>query len=184
MKLLELRNMMKKKKPVFLRQEVFRRKKLEAKWRMPKGHHSKMKQKLSGRRKMPSIGYSSPGEVRGLTREGYRRVLVHNLAELKKVKENAVELSRTLGSRKKLELLKKIKELKLKVINVKNIDAEIKAIEEKVSARKAKAKEKEKAKASVKAKVKKVEKKEEKISKEEKEKKEKEEKKKTLEQIK
>lgn len=184
MKILELRNAMKKKKPVFLRQEVFRRKRLEAKWRMPKGHHSKMKQKLAGRRKMPSIGYSSPREVRGLTREGYRRVLVHNLAELNKVKENAVELSSSLGSRKKLELLKKIKELKLKVINVKNIDAEIKVIEEKVSARKARAKEREKAKVSVKTKVKKPEKKEEKISKEEKEKKEKEEKRKTLEMMK
>lgn len=179
--LLKLRRERKKRKPKFVRQEIHKRKKLKSKWRAPKGMHSKMRRKFKGKLKLPSVGFSSPRKVKGLTREGYKKVLVHNLAELNRIKEGEIaELSRTMGLRKKLELLKKIKESALKVTNVKKIPETIKKIEEKLAEKKKKAKERKEKKVKAKPKEKKKKPKKE-ISTEEKEKKEKEEKRKALE---
>lgn len=175
--LLELRNKMKKRKPNFYRQEFDRRKRLKLKWRAPKGRHSSLRNKNRGRRKHPSMGFSSPRAVRGLTREGYKIVLIHNLAELNKIKKGEIaEFSSTLGLKKKLELLKKIKEKAMKITNIKNIPEFIKSAEEKIALKKKEAKEK------TKTETKEIKKKEEKkITQEEKEKQEKEEKRRVLE---
>ena len=185
-RLMEVRRRIKKKKPTFLRQESHKIIKLNnrPKWRSPKGMHSKIRRKLQSRRVQPSLGYSSPKQVRGLTREGFRPVLIHTLNQLKDNK--VILLSKTLGLRKKLQILKKAEELKIKVLNVKNISDFIRSAEEKIKLKKESSKKleekkkKAKAEAEEKAEKKKEEKKEE--TPEEKEKREKEEKRKVLEQ--
>jgi len=129
--LLELRNEAKARKPDFLRQDAHRVRKLKKRWIRPKGRHSKMRFGLRGYRKSPSIGYSSPMEVKYLNMYGEKEILVNNLADLNKItKENEVVLiSSNLGLRKRLEILKKAKELNLKVSNLKNIDSFINNIE-------------------------------------------------------
>lgn len=130
--LLAIRNKMKSKKPDFIRQQGRSLSKLKQKWRAPKGMHSKLRMGLRGKIKKPSIGYSSPKEVKGLNRSGYKPVIVATLEGINKIKNGeGIVISRTVGKRKKIELLKKIKELNLIVLNVKNIDSEIKKIEEK-----------------------------------------------------
>lgn len=170
---------MKKKKPKFVRQEAYKRKRLSRTgWKKPKGMHSKMRRKKKGKRKSPSVGYSSPKAVRGLTREGFKPVLVKTLKDLDKIKENEIIiLSRTLGLRKRLQLLEKIKQLKLKIQNIKNIDKFIKQAKENQEKKKKEKKEKKKSKQK---KPKETKKKQE--TEEEKEKREKEEKRKILEQ--
>lgn len=185
-RLMEVRRRIKKKKPTFLRQESHKVKKLNnrPKWRSPKGMHSKIRRKLQGRRIQPSLGYSSPRQVRGLTREGFKPVLIHTLNQLKDNK--VILLSKTLGLRKKLQLLKKAEELKIKVLNVKDIPNFIKSAEEKIKLKKESSKklEEKKKKAKIQAEEKAEKKKEEKKEEtpEEKEKREKEEKRKVLEQ--
>lgn len=83
-KALECRKEIKKRKPVFLKQDAQKKAKLEKNWRQPTGRHSKMRLKKKGRRKQPSMGYSSPKIVRGLNPQGIREVHVHNLGDLKK----------------------------------------------------------------------------------------------------
>lgn len=136
-KLLEFRNARKKKKPNFLRQDAHKVKRLKKHWRSSKGLDSKMRRGLGSYRKEPSPGYGSPKLVRGLTRAGLREVLVFNVHDLSKItKDDIVVISGNIGTRKKIEILKKIKELKLKVKNFKDVDGFLKKIEEKEAQKK------------------------------------------------
>lgn len=145
--LLELRRKLKKKKPTFLRQDAHKVKKLKKKWRQPKGRHSKMRFKLRSYRKQPSIGYSSPRKVRGLDSKGRMEVKVETLNDLEKVKgDQVIVIGSTVGTKKKVEILKKIKEKNVHVKNVKNIDEFVKQAEERLKKKKEETKEKEKEK--------------------------------------
>jgi large subunit ribosomal protein L32e len=140
--LLELRNEMKSKKPNFLRQDAHKIKGLKKKWIKPKGVHSKMRLKLRSYRKQAGIGYSSPKEVKYLNREGFKEVLVNNLNDLTKIKDNEVILlSSKLGLKKKIEIIKKIQELKLKISNLKDADTFVKNIENLIKEKKKKREE-------------------------------------------
>jgi len=184
-KALELRNAMKKKKPVFLKQDAHKKSKLKKNWRQPRGRHSKIRLKLKSYKKQPSMGYSSPRIVRGLNPKGFKEVHVYNLADLSKIqKDEVILIGRTIGLKKKLEILKKIKESKdMTVSNVKDIDKFIKEAEERLSSKKKesdkkeeeKKKSKEEALKKAEEKKKEEEKKTEEEKKEEGEKKEKEE---------
>lgn len=185
--LLELRKKLKKKKPDFIRQQGRFLKKIEKKWRKPKGIHSKMRRRLKGHGKMPSIGYGAAKKIRYLHPSGFKQILVRNLDDLKKIdaKSEAALIAKTVGLRKKIKLLKKIKELKIKVLNVKDIDTFLKTAEEKFKTKKEEAKEKiekkKKAKEEALKKAEEKKKKEKKETAEEKEKREEEEKRKILE---
>jgi large subunit ribosomal protein L32e len=145
--LLEVRRKLKKKKPEFLRQDAHKVKKLEKKWRQPKGRHSKMRYKLRSYRKQPSIGYSSPKAVRGLDSKGRIEFRVENINDLEKIKNNEViVIGSTVGAKKKVAILKKIQEKKLIVKNVKNIEEFIKQIEERLKKKKEETTKKEKEK--------------------------------------
>ncbi len=179
--MLTIRNQLKGKKPTFIRQDAHKIASLALKWRAPKGQHSKMRKKLKGYRRQPSIGWSSPHEVRGLTPDGHQVILVCNERELLSAKV-PVTIAGTVGMHKRLLLLRKAKELKLRVLNVKDIDAYISHAEETLKARKeAKKKAAERQKATEPAKKKSAEAPTSETP-EEKERREKEEKRKVLEQ--
>ena len=187
-KLLELRNEMKKKKPTFLRQEAHKRKKLGKKWLRPKGRDSKMRRKMRGYRRTPSVGYASPRKVKGLTRDGFIERVVETMKDLKNIsKEEIIILSRRLGLKKKILLLKEIEKQGLKVGNVEDIPKFLKDVDEKFKTKKKESKEKEEHKKKSKEdslkKAEEKKKEEEKKTEEEKEKEEKEEEKKIKKQM-
>ena len=135
--LLELRNKIKDKKPDFIRQDNPKRMKLNDKWRKPKGIHSKIRHHFKGRRKMPSPGYKSPKKVKGLHASGLGIVAVYSLNNLQKIKNESegIVVSKNIGMKKKLEILKKAKELGIAVLNL-NVDEQIKRIEDSVNSKK------------------------------------------------
>ena len=160
----------KKKKPEFKRQD-FQLKKLKDKWRRPKGLHSKLRLKKAGHQKKPNIGYKNPEQLRGLFLSKFTFTKINNLKDLKKAKENII-ISGKIGINKKIKIIEKALENKLKILNLKNPEEFIKKVKEM----------KEKKKKVEKKETKKIEKKEEKIeTPEEKIKREKEIKKKVLE---
>lgn len=175
--LLQIRKKLKKKKPNFLRQDAHKIKRLAKKWRKSKGLDSKIRRRLRGYRKSPSIGYSSPKKVRGLTKDGKKVIIVHNLKDLQK--DTDIIISKKVGIKKKIEIIKKAQELGINIINIKNTNTFLKKIEESIKKRKEKSKERIKIKEKRKKEPIEKEKKEE--TKEEKEKYEKEEKRKVLE---
>ena len=133
--LLEYRNMKKAKQPVFLRQDAHKLKTMDEKWRQPKGMHSKIRKKLRGYRKQPSVGYSSPRLVKGLDKLGNKIIIINNLSSLKDV-STPVILSSALGLKKKIQILKLCLEKKIQVLNVKDVHSFIKNVEENIQKRK------------------------------------------------
>jgi len=122
--LLTNRNKMKAKKPRFQRQDANIFKQFRGKWRKPKGIHSKLRRGFKGHGGFPSIGYSSPAAAKGLTRKGFVPFIVFNLNDLEKIdnKLHVVVLAHSVGTKKRIELLKKIKEKKLHIFGVKDVD--------------------------------------------------------------
>lgn len=86
-------------------------------WRAPKGIHSKMRLERTGYPKVVKIGYKQSREVANKI-DGLVPILIHNLAELSQAKKtNAIIIAR-IGARKKLEIIKKAEEMKLKILNI------------------------------------------------------------------
>jgi large subunit ribosomal protein L32e len=121
--MLKLRKRIKKKKPEFKRQEWFRKKSLGKKWRKPRGIHSKLRRQEKAKGSLPKPGYGSPSVVRGLDRKGYREVVVRNVKDLKNInpKEDVAVISKTVGRKKKFEILEEANKRNIKVSNYKFI---------------------------------------------------------------
>jgi large subunit ribosomal protein L32e len=68
---------------------------------------------------MPSIGYGAPRELRGLHPSGLKEVVVYTPRELERVdpKKEAVKIASTVGKKKRIEILRRAEELKIKVLN-------------------------------------------------------------------
>lgn len=129
--LLEIRKEIKERKPVFIRQDNPKRRKLNYKWRRPKGIHSKIRHHFKGRRKMPSPGYKSPFEVKGMHSSGLEIIMVSSSDGVTKIKKDTqgIIIPKAVGKKKKLEILKKAKELGVQVLNF-NLDEGIRKIED------------------------------------------------------
>ena len=135
--LMELRNRIKERKPIFIRQDNPKRRKLNFKWRKPKGIHSKIRHKFKGRRKMPSPGYKSPNKVKGMHSSGIKIINVYSPRDLQNInRENeGIVAAKNVGMKKKLEIFMKAKELNINVLNV-NIDEHIKKIQDFINSKK------------------------------------------------
>jgi len=92
-----------------------KRKKL-LKWRRPKGRDNKMRLKEKGRPRTVEIGYKQALETRGKI-DGKDIFMVQNIEDLKQVKKGSVINLGRMGSKKKLEMMKVVKEKELKVLN-------------------------------------------------------------------
>ncbi len=147
-RLLELRNAKKAKKPEFKKQDSHKHDRLSDSWRQPKGGDSKLRKKRRGKRKMPSMGYSSPRKVSGLNKLGFEEVLTKNIKLLSSIdpKKQVVLVGR-VGKKKKIEIIKKCEEMKLTVANVKDVKAFIANVDKKMADKKNKLKEIEEKKA-------------------------------------
>lgn len=156
--MIKLRKEMKSKKPAFDREDSYKRKEVSTSWRKPRGSQSKMRRKEKGYNKSPNMGYRSPNSVRGLSPEGLLPVLVNTISMLESIdkEKEGVVIAATVGTRKKVEIVKKAKELGLNILNIKNVDDYLSQIDKKLEEKKAKkaetakvkeekAKEKEKA---------------------------------------
>ena len=92
------------------------RKKLQ-KWRKPTGKHNKTRLKRFSYPIQPGIGFGTPRKTAGRI-QNLIPVLVESISDLQKLtKENIAIVSRTLGAKKKIELMKKASELNIKIAN-------------------------------------------------------------------
>ncbi len=119
LRLLELRNVMNRRRPKFIRQESWRYKRVKPNWRRPRGIDSKMRLKKKGKPPLVSIGYRGPRAVRGLHPTGFEEVLVHNPKELETIdpSRQAVRIASAVGRRKRIEIIEKADELGIVVLN-------------------------------------------------------------------
>tara|TARA_Y100000310_G_scaffold342215_1_gene444348 strand:- start:2072 stop:2689 length:618 start_codon:yes stop_codon:yes gene_type:complete len=136
-KLLKLRNEKKAKKPTFVQQCSHKISKIASKWRRPRGIQSKMRLKHKGKKKSPSLGYSSPRKVRGLNRIGLKEVLVQRVSDLEGFdsKTQTVVVAH-VGTKKRVEILSACVAKGYDVSNVKDIQGFIKEVKEDMEDRK------------------------------------------------
>ncbi len=123
-KLLEIRKILKSRKPNFVRGDSNKEKcKTRLKWKKPRGLHNKRRLKKKGHQKNPSVGFRSPKQVRALDRKGLVPYLVRNVKDLKKLDKdsNSLVLASGIGLKKKMVILEECLKNNLQVSNVKNI---------------------------------------------------------------
>ena len=143
---LNLRKKIKAKKPKFIRQDAHKKVRLGTAWRRPKGWQSKIRLNRAGYRKAISVGYGSPKEVYGLHPSGLAMVKVQTVAEISNLDaaSQGIIIGSTVGTKKKIDLIKEAQGKGITILNIKDADDFIKKVEEKMSSKKsAKTKKKE-----------------------------------------
>jgi large subunit ribosomal protein L32e len=129
---------MKKRMPKFERQEAHVKARLSRSgWRKPRGFQSKMRLQRKGYNAIVKVGYRTPKMLRGRLISGILETIVINPSDLKNIQKDQIALiPRTLGNRKRLEVLKEAKKLKIRISNYSNINAKISEIENNLVERK------------------------------------------------
>jgi len=87
------------------------------KWRKPKGRDNKIREKRFGYPTSPSVGHKSSKKEYGKI-EGKMPVIVRNLKDMKNLDSNNVLILGKIGSKKKIDIIKKAIEMKLKIVNM------------------------------------------------------------------
>lgn len=120
---LALRQKIAERRPDFVRQESWRYKRIAvSSWRKPKGiDNHQRKQKFRGRPGLVKVGYGGPKIARGLHPSGFTDNLVHNITDLLKLdpKIDGVRIAHGVGTKKRLEIVAKATERKLKIFNAR-----------------------------------------------------------------
>ncbi len=95
-----------------------RRPKLQ-RWRTARGRHNKIRKNRFGYLKSPRIGFKKPRKESGKINDKMP-LLVRNMKDIVGAnKNNILIIARTLGAKKKIEIIKKANEMKLEILNVK-----------------------------------------------------------------
>ncbi|RFU34921.1 hypothetical protein B7463_g1406, partial [Scytalidium lignicola] len=92
-------------------------------WRKPKGIDNALRRRFKGQAAMPSIGYGSNKKTRHMMPSGHKAFLVNNVRDLDLLlmhnKTYAAEISHSVSSRKRVEIVTRAKQLGVKVTNAK-----------------------------------------------------------------
>ena len=137
-RLLGLRKVLKKKKPDFVKQDAHKLKRVPKKWKKPRGLQSKIRLHIRGYRKEVSKGYCSPKQVRGLHPTGLKPIWVATKNQLQDInkEEQGIIIKKTVGKKKKIELIKIANEKGIVILNVKNAETFVKTVEENLAKKK------------------------------------------------
>ena len=111
------------KKPKFRRQESWRYKRVKDTWRKPHGIDSKMRKKVKGWPPSPTTGYRSPKKTRGLHPSGFVETRVQCVEDLGGIDPElqAIRIARTVGGRKRVEILALAEERGIHVLNPRTV---------------------------------------------------------------
>lgn len=131
--MIEVRNKLKAKKPVFIRHDAHKKVRVSNVWRRPKGRQNKMRLNRKGYSKPRSTGYGSPKPSYGLSKDGFTQTIITSINQLSSLdpKKDGIIVSRTLGLRRKQEIILQAQKLNLTILNIdpKKFEEKLKEIE-------------------------------------------------------
>ncbi|WNY26400.1 50S ribosomal protein L32e [Methanolapillus ohkumae] len=118
-RLFNVRKVQKARKPGFSRQCYHKFKRLDTRWRRPRGVQSKQRAGIYGKGAMATVGYGSPVLIKGLHPSGFDEVLVNNADDLVMVDPEfeAIRIAAGVGGKKKAVIVAKAAEFGIKVLN-------------------------------------------------------------------
>ena len=109
--------------PKFLRRawnkysKLGKKRKKKQTWRRPTGRDNKMREQRKGRPAVVSVGYKKQKSERKTI------LIVKNVAEMEKIKKNEIVSLGKVGKKRREEILKKAKEMGIKIFNLKIVKA-------------------------------------------------------------
>ena len=117
--LLEKRQQRRSKQPEFNRFGWYRYKRLDNKWKRPRGLESKQRLNKKYRTPKANTGYGKPSKVRGLHPSGFKEVLVHRPSDVESVdpKVQAIRIGATVGTRKRKDIVDEADKRNIRVLN-------------------------------------------------------------------
>ncbi|MBW6461569.1 MAG: 50S ribosomal protein L32e [DPANN group archaeon] len=117
-RLLEVRKLLKSKKPSFTRQDSYRYLKLGTAWRARKGRHNKFRMHRRGHTN-PTPSYGSPVKVRGFHACGKKEVMIYNVSDLEIVNkaDEVARISSTVGVKKRIDIVNNADKLNISILN-------------------------------------------------------------------
>lgn len=111
----------KKRSKKFIRHQSDRYNTVKPSWRKPKGIDNRVRRRFKGQLLMPKIGYGSCNATKFMMPNGLRKVTVSNLKELDmltmKNTSIAAEIAHNVSAKSRIVLLKRAKQLSIKVTN-------------------------------------------------------------------
>ena len=111
-----------RKKPKFLRTDWHKKIRLgkgvkkNQKWHGAKGRQNKLRLNRKGRMQRPKVGWGAEITVKGFVKN-MEAVRVENIKELEAVKKGQGIIIAKVGAKKRMEMIKKANELKIKILN-------------------------------------------------------------------
>lgn len=135
---LNVRKLLKSKKPKFLRQDSHKKIRIGKKWRKPKGIQNKMRLKKRGYRRSVSVGYKSPRIVKGFDKSGLEIINITNIKLLESIepKTQGIVISGNIGQKKKVEIITLALEKTITILNIKDPKQYLIDVEQKLSKKK------------------------------------------------
>ena len=112
----------KRKKPKFLRTDWHKKIRLgkgvkkNQKWHGAKGRHNKLRLNRKGRMQRPKVGWGAENDVKGFV-NGMEVIRVENVAEIENVNKGQGIIIAKVGKKKRMDMIKKANEMKLKILN-------------------------------------------------------------------
>ncbi|OCK78388.1 ribosomal protein L32e, partial [Lepidopterella palustris CBS 459.81] len=107
----------------FNRHQSDRFKCVDPSWRKPKGIDNRVRRRFKGQAAMPKIGYGSDRKTRHMMPSGHKAFLVSNTRDIDLLimypNTWAAEISHSVSARKRIDIVKRAKELGVKVTNGK-----------------------------------------------------------------
>jgi len=85
-------------------------------WRKPKGRHNKMREMRKGYPSIVKIGYRKERKLK--EEEKKKIIVIHNVKELMQAEKAEKILIGNVGNKKRAEIAKKAKEMKIKIHNL------------------------------------------------------------------
>jgi large subunit ribosomal protein L32e len=112
----------KRNKPDFLRKDWHKKIKLgstvkkKRKWRAAKGRQNKIRLGRKGHSTRPKIGWGAEASIKGKINQ-VNVIEVKNIKDLDKITQKDGALISRIGKKKRMEIIKKCNEMKIKILN-------------------------------------------------------------------